>query len=95
MQAISGGNTAQQEFVHAIEELTQAVLQANLPATEQKEVVEALSTITEQDAKKPEERSMGMIKALVVWLPTAIAAASNLTTLWDKVGPSIKAYFHL
>jgi hypothetical protein len=95
LQAISGGDIAQQDFVHSIEQLTEAVLRATLPAAEQQEVMEALSTITEQAAKKPEERSKGTLKALVAWIPTAISAANDLAALWDKVGPSIKAYLYI
>ncbi len=79
--------------MRALEQLTQAVLsEATLQAADKKEVVEALSAIAEQAAKKPEERSKGILKAAVAWLPTAISAAKNLTTLWDKFGPIIKAY---
>ena len=93
LQTITGGDAAQQEFVRAIEQLTEAVLQATLPASDKQEVVEALSTIAEQAAKEPEERSKGTLKAVVTWLPTAISAANNLTILWDKFGPIIKGYF--
>jgi len=94
LQSISGGGDAQQrEFARALERLTQAILsEASLQAAEKQEVVEALSTIAEQAAKKPEERSKGILKAAVAWLPTAISAAKNLTTLWDTFGPIIKAH---
>jgi hypothetical protein len=32
------------------------------------------------------------LKAVVAWLPTAVSAAKNLTTLWETLGPTIKAY---
>jgi hypothetical protein len=92
LQIISGGDAAQQELARAIEQLTEAVVQASLPNADKQEVVEALSTIAEQAAKKPEARSKGTLKALVAWLPTAISAANNLTTLWDKLGPIIKVH---
>ena len=92
LQTISGGDAAQQELARAIEQLTEAVLQATLRAPDKQDVLEALSTIAEQAAKKPEERSKGTLKALVAWLPTAISAANNLTTLWDKLGPIFKAH---
>jgi len=83
-----------QQVARALEELTQAVLssQATLPDVEKREIVEALTTIAEQAAKKPEERSKGTLRAVVAWLPTAISAASNLVSLWEKVGPTIRAY---
>jgi hypothetical protein len=93
LQTISGGDAAQQELGRAIEQLTEAVLQATLPDPDKRDVVEALSTIAEQAAKKPEERSKVTLNALVAWLPTAISAANNPVTLWDKFGPIIKAHF--
>jgi hypothetical protein len=92
LQTISGGDAAQQELARAIEQLTEAVVQASLPTADKQEVVEALSTIAEQAAKKPEARSKGTLKALVAWLPTAISAANNLTILWGNLGPIIKAH---
>jgi hypothetical protein len=92
LQTISGDDATGQELARAIEQLTEAVIQASLPTANKQDVVEALSTIAEQAAKKPEERSKGTLKALVTWLPTAISAANNLTGLWDKLGPIIKTH---
>lgn len=93
LQAISEGSDTQQEFARAVEQLTQAVVsEAALQQTQKQEVVEAIATLSEEAAKKPAERSKGTMKALVAWLPTAIAAADNLATLWGKLGPGIKAY---
>lgn len=96
LQAISQGGDAQQEFARAIEQLTQAIVsESALQQNQKQEAVEAIATLSQEAAKKPEERSKGTIKALVAWLPTAIAAANNLVTLWDKVGPTIKAYLNV
>jgi hypothetical protein len=93
LQSISAGDAQQKEFARALEELTQAVLSAAaLNATQKQEAVDALSTIAEEAAKKPEERRRGMLKAAVSWLPTAISAANNLASLWDKLGPIIKRH---
>jgi len=93
LESISGQGSAQQEFVQALKQLTEAVVsQKGLPDREKQEIVQALSTIAEQATKKPEERSKGTLKAVVSWLPTAIAAASDLTTLWGKFGPIIRRY---
>jgi hypothetical protein len=93
LQSISGGDAQNREFAQALEQLTRAVLsEAMLRDAEKKEVVEVLSTIAEQAEKKPEERSKGVLRAAVAWLPTAISAATNLTTLWNTFGPIIKAY---
>jgi hypothetical protein len=92
LQVISKGDESRKEFARALEEFTQAVVAATLPDANKQEVVEAVSTIAEQAAKKPEERSKGTLKALVAWIPTAISAANNLVTLWDKIGPCIKGH---
>jgi hypothetical protein len=90
LQVISEGDESQKEFAQALEECTQAVVAAALSDANKHEVVEAVSIIAEQAGKKPEERSKGTLKALVAWIPTAISAANNLVTLWDKIGPSVK-----
>jgi hypothetical protein len=92
-ESISGSGDAQ-EFARALKELTEAVVscQSTLHDTEKQEFVQVLSTIAEQAARKPEERSKGTLKAAVAWIPTAISAASNLASLWDKVGPTIRTY---
>jgi len=93
LQAISEGGDREQEFARAIEQLTQAIVsEAALQQNQKQEVVEAIATLSQEAAKKPEERSKGTMKALVAWLPTAIGAANNLVTLWGKLGPGIKAY---
>jgi hypothetical protein len=92
LQVISKGDESRKEFARALEEFTQAVVAATLSDANKQEVVEAVSTIAEQAAKKPEERSKGTLKALVAWIPTAISAANNLVTLWDKIGPCIKGH---
>lgn len=83
------------EFVRTLREFTDAVVSAALESTAKQELVEALSTIAEQATKKPEERSKGTLRALVSWIPTAVSTASQLSTLWDKYGPIIKAHFGL
>ncbi|PYP85531.1 MAG: hypothetical protein DMG65_20590 [Candidatus Angelobacter sp. Gp1-AA117] len=92
LQQISKGGESQSEFVHALQEFTEGVVSATLADAQKTEVVEALSTIAEQGAKKPEERSTGTLKALVAWIPGAIATAHHLTGLWDKFGPIITAH---
>ena len=97
VQSMQGEGDAQRQVARALEELTQAVLssQTSLPESEKSEVLDSLKTIAEQAAKKPEERSKGTLKAVLGYLPTAISAASNLVSLWEKVGPTIKGYLGL
>lgn len=93
LQAISQGGAAQQEFARAIEQLTEAVItETGLQQDQKQEVVDVIATISDQAAKKPEQRSKGTLKAALAWFPTGISAASNLVSLWDKLGPIIKAH---
>ena len=94
---MQGEGDAQREVARALEELTQAVLssQTSLPESEKLEVLDSLKTIAEQAAKKPDERAKGTLKAILGYLPTAISAASNLVSLWEKVGSTIKTYLGL
>jgi hypothetical protein len=94
LEVISGQPGPSQEVAQALKQLTEAtVAEKALPDLEKQEIVQALSTLAEQAAKKPEERSKGPLRAIVAWLPTAIAAAADLTTLWGKFGPAIKVFF--
>jgi len=97
VQAMQGEGDSQRQVARALEELTQAVLssQTSLPESEKLEVLDSLKTVAEQAAKKPDERSKGTLKAVFGYLPTAISAASNLVSLWEKVGPTIKGYLGL
>jgi len=97
VQAIQGEGEAQRQVARALEALTQAVVssQTTLPESEKREVLDSLTTIAEQSAKKPEERSKGTLKAIFGYLPNAISAATNLVSLWEKVGPTIKGYLGL
>lgn len=82
-----------QEIVCVFEQLTLAILsEASLQAAEKQEVVGILSTIAEQAAKAPDERSKGILKAAVAWIPATISATKNPTTLWETLSPIIKAH---
>jgi hypothetical protein len=85
---------SQQELVLALKQLTEAtVAETALHEAEKQEVIQALLTLAEQAVKIPEERSRGPVRAVISWLPTAVASAAHLTVLWEKFGPMIKAYF--
>jgi hypothetical protein len=93
VQQFSKGDAIEREFAHALDEFTKAVVDSTLPDSEKREVVDSLSTIAEQATKKPEERSRGTLKALLEWMPKAIATAYYLTELWGKYEPAIRAHF--
>jgi hypothetical protein len=94
LQSLTRGDETQQEFARAIEQLAQAVAsESALEEAQKQEIVEAITTISEEASKKPGERSNATLKALAAWIPTAISAANNLVTLWRSTGPTIKAFF--
>jgi len=95
LQQISTGDESQKQFARVLDEFTKAVVAAQLSNNEKREVVEALTTIADQAIKKPEERSTGTLKAVVAWIPHAIATAAHLTALWEKFGPVIKTHLGL
>jgi hypothetical protein len=96
LESISHLGGADLEFAEAIKHLTEAVVsQTTMPDADKREVVDVLSTLAEESAKQPEQRSTGRLKAAVAWLPTAIAATANLVAIWNKFEPIIRAYFHL
>lgn len=81
------------ELAQALKEFTEAVAsQQGLSDDQRREVIEALSTLAVEAPKKAEERSIGTLKAVMGYIPTAIASAKELAELWDKVGPTIKGY---
>jgi hypothetical protein len=93
LHRMSEGEQSQKDFALALQGFTQAVLSATLGDSEKQEIVGALSTISEQATIKPEERSAGTLKAVITWIPHALASAAHLTALWDRFAPSIRAYF--
>ncbi len=95
LNQVVADNQSQKEFAQALQEFTQAVISTTLPDVDKKEVVETLSTLATEATKKPEERSRGILKAAVAWIPSAISTATQLVTLWDKVTPIIRAYFNI
>jgi hypothetical protein len=94
LQQISehGSNT---EFVRAIKELEDAFVNASVEPTQRQDLMDNLSTLAEQGARRPEERSKGTLKAVFGWMPSAVSTVSQLSTLWDKYSPIIKTHLGL
>jgi polyhydroxyalkanoate synthesis regulator phasin len=96
LETISSGGGNQQEFANSIKELIEAIVsQKELKDDQKREAVQALSTVAEEAQKKPEERSTGTVKAIIAYIPTVISSISQLESLWEKVGPTIKGYLGL
>jgi hypothetical protein len=93
LQTISGGGSQEKELAKALDLLTQAVLSDCAQTIEKQDILDVLSTIAQQAAHKPAERSTGTLKAALGWLPVAISTAKDLTDLWVSLAPTVKGYF--
>lgn len=84
----------QNEVAAAIRELGEAVVRSSAMQDRQKqEALQVIADIAKQAEAKPEARSTGTVKALIAGLPALIGLAADVTTLWDKYAPIIRAYF--
>lgn len=84
----------QSELAAAIRELSEAVMRSSVIQDHQKqEALQVIADIAKQAEAKPEGRSVGTLKALIAGFPIAIGLTADLTTLWDKYAPIIRAYF--
>lgn len=84
----------QNEIAAAIKELSEAVVRSSAMQDVQKqEVLQAIADLAKQAEAKPESRSKGTVKAIVAGLPALIGLAADVTTLWDKYVPIIRAFF--
>jgi hypothetical protein len=92
LETISSEGGNQLEFANAIKELTEAIVsQKDLKDDEKRETVQALSTVAVEAQKKPAERSTGTLKAIIPYIPAALASISQLESLWEKVDRRSKA----
>lgn len=84
----------QNEVAAAIRELSEAVMRSTAIKDHQKqEALQVIADIAKQAEVKPEERSSGTVKALIAGFPVIIGLAADVTTLWDKYTPIIRAFF--
>jgi len=93
VQSLSQGDDQQKEFAQALKQLTKTVLsEQNLQKETQQEIVDMLSTLAEQAAKKPTERSKGTLKAVLSSLPPLITVGTKLAELWPKYEPTVRHF---
>jgi hypothetical protein len=84
----------QGEVATAFKELSDAIVRSNAMQNPQKqEALEAIADLAKQAEAKPESRAKGTIKAILLGLPVLIGLAADVTTLWDKYSPIIRAFF--
>jgi hypothetical protein len=78
----------------AIRELSEAIQRSSAIKDHQKqEALQVIAEIAKQAETKPEARSSGIVRALIVGFPLVIGVAADVTTLWDKYVPLIRAFF--
>jgi hypothetical protein len=96
LTVVSQQGSEQEGLAAAIRELSDAVVQSKtLSETNKEEALEVISTLISQAQAKPEERSKGTIKALIAGFLPAIGLAADVTTLWEKCSPVIRAFFQV
>lgn len=84
----------QSEVARAIKELSDAIVRSSaMQGGQKQEALQVIADIARQAEAKPEGRSIGTVRALLIGLPTMIGLAADVTALWDKYGPIIRAYF--
>jgi hypothetical protein len=79
--------------VDAIRHLSDAVMRSSIKDDQKRDVLGVIEIITKQAEAKPEARSKGTVQARLAGLPSVLKVAGELTTLWDKYGPIIRAHF--
>ncbi len=84
-----------QEFAVAMKEFREAASRETaLTDTQRQDLFEVLTFITQQGGKPREQRlKKSIVRAAAQWIPTAIASASNLAELWERLSPTIKRFF--
>jgi hypothetical protein len=82
------------EVATAIRELSEAVQRSSAINDHQKqEALEVIADLAKQAETKPEARSIVSVKAMIAYFPVAISLAADVTALWDKYAPIIRAFF--
>ena len=84
-------NQGQQELARTIQLLAEALAgSTELPADRRKELMEHLSLVSEEVARPPEKRKMGLVKSSIAVLQAGLATASTIADLWKPVEHVLK-----
>lgn len=93
LQVLSADSKDHQEFAEAIRQLTEAVVSDRHLGHDQKhEAVDALSTLA-KEAERGKGKPTVTAKGLLLLLPQLIGLSADMVTLWDKFGPTVRAFF--
>ena len=81
-------------FAAAMREFKEAASRETaLTDTQREDLLKALTCLARQGGKQPEQRSQSIVRAAAQWIPTAIASASNLAELWERLSPTVTRFF--
>lgn len=84
-----------EEVATALQRVTEAVIEAedDLNPGERAAVLDQLKELAAQASRPEEERSRGVVRALVSGLGSTLQAAGGLAGVWDTWGPALRRFF--
>ena len=95
LQVLSTESAEHQALADALKRLTEAVANSrDLEPGKKRDAVEALSTLA-SEAETGKGKGSVTVRALIAWLPAALGTSADVITLWDKFGPTLRAFFGL
>jgi hypothetical protein len=94
LNAISDQSEGHHEVATALKELSEALIKnGQIGDSQKEEALQVISEIAKQAEARPEARSLGTLKAMVVGLHSAVSVSSDLAILWDRYAPALKHFF--
>jgi hypothetical protein len=87
---------AEADVAEALKALTEAIVSNQDISVEQRsELVEQLHELSDQALLPPNQRKIGIVRAIVVGLSSSLNAVSGLATIWATWGATIRSSFGL
>jgi len=84
-------NQGNNELAVAITELTQAIIDSKeIEQAAKNEIAEQLQFLVAQVTAEPSNRSLGLVKGILIGIRNTISTATSLLAIWDKIEPLIK-----
>jgi len=84
------------DIAEALKVLTSAIASTQgLSAEGRNELVEQLHELSDQAVLRPNQRKLGVIRAIIAGLSSSLNSVSALATIWATWGDTIRTYFGL
>jgi len=84
------------ELADAIKELTEAIIKTNeIDETAKNEIAQQLEFLTAQVTARSQDKSVGLVKGVMLGLKSTLSTVASLITIWDKVEPLLRVAFKL